>query len=162
MNKIRVNQGRIVPPNLRIAATFMLFLLMFVAMTNLSEIWAILSCIALSMLIPPLWSSYHVIEIDPEHEAIWNIVWIMGLQQKSRAPYAAPEKLYVNLLNSSERINSHGGQTHTIKSRAFTAFVKLANGDKHKLMSAKSEKALFQKLKPIAGKLGLTAEKNYS
>ncbi|RED99890.1 hypothetical protein [Marinoscillum furvescens] len=161
MNKIRVNQGRIVPFNFRIAATFFLFLLMFLAMMHLQELWAIVASIGFSMLIPLLWSSYRIIEIDPTNNAIWHITWILGYQIRDLSPYAQPEKLYINLLDESQRVNSHGGQTHTIRTKAHVAYLKLANGAKHRLISAKNEQALLKKLQPIEEKLGLKAIKNY-
>ncbi len=63
---VRINQGRIVPWQFRLAGTVLVFMLIFGAFISFSELYAIPGAIALSFLLPLIWSSYYVLEIDPE------------------------------------------------------------------------------------------------
>lgn len=152
-HKVTINQGRVIPVQFRIFGSIIVFMVMAYALTNLSEIPAIIICIVISFLIPLLWSSYYILQIDPKSKTISNGYWIMNLKKMEQQPYDEIEKIYVNEVTSGQRFTSYSGRVSNFKTKEYAAYLKLKNGDKFFLLSDKNEETLSQRLQPIYQKL---------
>lgn len=84
MKKIRINQGRIVPPGIRFAGTVILMTSMTLTLMFLPEIPAIILFIIGSLAISALWSSYRLLEIYPKTDHLSEIVLIAGFSRKRK------------------------------------------------------------------------------
>ncbi|WP_421875574.1 hypothetical protein [Marinoscillum sp.] len=161
MNKVTINQGRVLPLTFRFFMTISVFGGMALSMQHFDELVAVISCIVISFFLPLAWSSYYIVQIRPEEHEIHEGYWIMGLKKMSKRPYETIEKIYINANSLSQRATSYAGQTATFSERQYQAFLKTSDGYKVELISSKSESDLMDRLKPIAKKLQTTIQKNY-
>jgi len=161
MDKVRINQGRIVPFQFRIGGTAIVLSLMATALLNLSEIPAIVLCIVLSLLIPPLWSSFYILEIDPTTKQILEIQWIVNWKRVEKTDYEAIEKIFINRTLQKQQMTSWGGQVRTSKVREYVSYLKLTSGEKFFLLSSTKPERLLKKLEPVQKKLQCEVVQNY-
>ncbi|MEQ8580159.1 MAG: hypothetical protein RIC30_06305 [Marinoscillum sp.] len=161
MNKIRINQGRILPWQFRVVGTLIVLGSMAFALLRLSEFPAIIICIAISFLIPAMWSAYYILEIDPEQKTISEISWILSYKNGKTKPFREVEKIFVNETKKAQQMTSWAGQVRTSKFQEYMAFLKLTDGDKYFLISDQDPDKLLKRLAPISEKLGCDIFKNY-
>lgn len=151
--KVRINQGRIVPWQFRLAGTVLVFMLILAAFIKFPEVFAIPTTIGLSFLLPLLWSSYYMLEIDPERKTVSEIVWIMGHKKGEQTFYESIEKIFINPVKVGQRISSYTGHVNAFRSREFIACLKLGGGKEFELISHKDLAELRKKVDPISKKL---------
>lgn len=161
MDRIRINQGRIVSLQFRLGGTLAVLMIMAAGLLYLGELQAVLISIFISFLIPPLWSSYDLLEIDPKKKNITEITWIAGYTLKKIRPYDAIVKIFINQSTNSQQMTSYGGQVHTKRSREYLAFLKFADGSTYFLVSDRNPENLFTILQAIAEKLKCPLVKNF-
>ena len=160
-NIVRINQGRVLPWQFRLAGTTLIFVLIFGAFLKLPEMYAISSAILFSMLLPLLWSTYYLLEIDPENRVIKDGMWIVGYKKVDMTSYNSLEKIFINKVLVGQNISSYTGHVHHYQSVEYTAFLKLDNDKKFELLSDKSADQLKKKLKPIIRKLNCPVIENF-
>lgn len=161
VNTVRINQGRILPWQFRLAGTVLVFMLIIGAFLELQEIPAITTAILVSFLLPLIWSTYYVLEIDPQKKTVSVITWIVGLKKGEVYPFESIEKIFINKVLIGQDISSYSGHVHHAQSVEYTAFIKLDTGKKFELLSMKKPEKLKEKLKPIAAKLSCKVIENY-
>ncbi|MFT7030024.1 MAG: hypothetical protein ACJA2C_001419 [Marinoscillum sp.] len=152
-NKVRINQGRVMPWQFRFLGSVMILSFIFYAMSNFGEMTAIFCCIGLSMLVPVLWSNYYILEIDPEQMKISEITLIAGFQKRSTKPLDEISHIFVNAVAYEQSMASLSNRVHTRKLKQFKAFLKTTSGDKFFLLSAADPEIMENKLAPIRKKL---------
>ncbi|MFY0607997.1 MAG: hypothetical protein JXR10_14860 [Cyclobacteriaceae bacterium] len=161
MAKVKINQGRIVPWQFRFLFTIMILGGMMFCMFNLPEVYAIIISIALSFLLPPVWTSYRIMEIDTDQKTISNLTWAMGERSRSSQTYSTLEKIFINAGIKSQKMNSYGGRVHEQKVKTYSAYLKTSEGSKHFLVSDEDESNLIERLSTIQEKLNCPIDKNY-
>ncbi|WP_159583939.1 hypothetical protein [Marinoscillum sp. 108] len=161
MNKIRINQGRILPWQFRMVGTLIVLGSMAFALLRLSEFPAIVICIAISFLIPAMWSAYYILEIDPEQKTISEFSWVLSFKNGKTKSFQEVEKIFVNETKKAQRMTSWSGQVRTSKFNEYMAFLKLVEGDKYFLISDPDPANLMKRLTPISEKLGCDIHENY-
>lgn len=163
MNKIRINQGRIVMWQFRVAGTLFVFFIGMLALSKLEEFPAITIFILISFLLPFLWSSYYVFEINPADKTISEYYWVAGFKMNNDiTKYSEIEKIFVNPVRMAQNIHSYyTGSVRTTKNMEYHAFLKLADGNKFFLMSASTPEKIKEKLSSIAKKLNCRMEDNF-
>lgn len=159
--KVTINQGRIVPVHFRFAITIVVFMGMSLALQNLGETPAILTCIFISFLLPLVWSSFHLLQILPEENTIKEGYLIMGIKKLESQRYSALDKIFINAQVSSQTMHGRGGQSSTFTNQEYQAYLKTSDGKKYEMISSKTEEDLLNRLKTIAQKLEVPIEKNY-
>lgn len=161
MKKVRINQGRIVPIRLRLGGTVVVLILMAAVLMHLTELAAVFVCIFLSFLVPLLWSSYYLLEINPMAKEISEINWIMSFTIRKVKAYDEIEKIFINETRSSRQMTSYGGQVHTDRIHEYKAFLKFSDGSNHLLLSDRNPDDLEEKVGPVAQKLNCVIARNY-
>lgn len=161
MNKVRINQGRILMWQFRLAGTLIVFTVIAGSLANLPEIPAIAISVLVSLLVPMLWSSYYLLEIDPGKKTYSEISWIAGYKTGKTHSYRAIEKIFINNTRVSQRITTYSGQAHTVRSREYRAYLKFSDDKKLFLLSDDNPEKLKEKLAPVVQKLKVTIVENY-
>lgn len=161
MNKVRINQGRIVPFQFRMVGTALVLASMAGSLSHFSEGVAIIICIAISYLLPLIWSSFYILEIDPDTRTISEVTWITGMKLRKKTSFSSIEKIFVNETRKSQQMTSWGGKVRTSKIRDYSAFLKLSSEQKFFLLSDKDPENLLKKLDPMAKKLQCEVVTNY-
>ncbi|MEQ8473951.1 MAG: hypothetical protein RIC35_22335 [Marinoscillum sp.] len=154
-NKVKINQGRVVPVQFRVFGSVVVLIAMTYSLTHFSEIPAILISIAISFLIPLLWSSFYILQIDPQSKEISEGYWVMNIKKMDTQHYEEIEKIFVNEVNTSQQITSYGGKVANLKRKEYAAYLKLTTGEKFYLLGDSTEEGVLKKLEPIKKKLGL-------
>lgn len=162
MNKIRINQGRLIMWQLRVFGTLLVFFVGALALLKLDETSAILTFIGASFLLPFLWSSYTIFEVQPAQKIILRYYWIAGMKTaKEATTYAEIEKIFINRVGMSQNAHSYTGKVHTTKSIEYKGFLKLDDGSKFLMLSHNDPERLKEKLLPIAKKLNCDLIENF-
>lgn len=147
MKKIRINLGRIFPAWLRVTGSVILLSSIFLALSHLPEKVAIFTGILLSAFFPLLWSSFHILEINPVQREIAHIIWTGGMLRRRVSAFGELEKVEIRLT----------GKAATMKPAAYLI---TDHGEEHFLMSASSHDQLMEKLDPVVNRLSdLLSEK---
>lgn len=161
MSKVRINQGRIISLPFRFTGTLVVFAGSFAALLNLSQWPAISISIALGALMPVIWSSFYILEIDPKKKTIAEISWIINWKKAKITPFEEIEKIFVNESRQQQQITSWGGQMHTSRFKEYVAFLKLTSGENFYLFSATTPEDIREKINPIKTKLNCEVTENY-
>lgn len=152
MKKVRINQGRLIPPRARFFIIVLLLLMIYMALQYLPEFEAIGSSIVLSMVISLVWSTYRVIEIDPKSKQLTTYHLVMSWRWRIITHQSKVEKIVIlkkeELTDNIELINK--------AEKAYAAVLILENGKKFFLLSSMDLAPLKEKLKPIKEKLQLS------
>lgn len=151
-----INQGRSVPLTFRLVGMLIVFAVVVFAMNNLPEMFAILSAILLSLLVPMLWFSFQIITIDPETKEIHYGTWLMGYKTGKPRKYNSLEKIFINKVKTSQKMYSQANHGHTTRGVEFHAYLKYDEDKKIFLASDKDEKKLEDQMIKIRKKLGLS------
>ena len=158
-SKFRLNQGRIVSLPIRFFLTLMVFAVMFWSMTALSESIAIIVCILISLLLPLVWSSYYILEIDCQNQRIGELTWIAGIKRGNYTSYDSIEKIFINQTGSAQRMTSYGGHVHTKRAREYHAYLKTGDSRKFFLLSDSDPVKLEERIQPLVKKLNVNLVK---
>lgn len=163
MNKIRINQGRIVMWQFRMAGTLLVLVIGLLALSKLEEFPAIIIFILASFLLPFLWSSYYIFEINPADKTISEYYWVAGIKMNNdTTKYFEIEKIFVNPVRMAQNIHSYyTGSVRTTKNVEYHAFLKLKEGNKFFLMSASTPEKIKEKLTTVAKELNCLVEENF-
>lgn len=153
-----INQGRSVPLLFRLVGTIVASAIIIRALGTLPEGIAILAALALSSLIPMLWFSFNILTIDNTSKELHSGVWLMGFKTGKRRKFDHIEKIYINQVRTSQAMYSQSNRKHTSRGVEYHAYLKLTNGEKHFLLSHKSERELTSKVKELRKKLDLSDE----
>ncbi len=160
-NKVKINQGRVLPWQFRFLGSVVILSFMFFALTNFGEMTAIVCCIGLSMLVPVLWSNYYILVIDPKQMEISEIILVAGFQKRSTKPLGEISHIFVNAVAYEQRMASLSNRVHTRKLKQYKAFLKTTSGEKFFLLSATDLESMSNKLAPIRKKLNCEVINNY-
>lgn len=121
---------------MRLALTLVIFLIGYFAFSYLPEQPAIITFIAASMLLPFIWSSYKIVEVNPKTSQITLYYWITGLKWKKKViPYQGIDSILIK-----------DGVYHR-------GFLKLSDEQTFYLISDKNMDTLRDRLSKIAEKL---------
>ena len=161
MKKVRINQGRIVPWQFRLAGSVFVIMLIFGAFIKLEEIYAIICALLLSPLVPLLWSSFYLLEIDPVAKTVTEISWMMGIQKKEVTRFEGIEKIFINPVRVSQRVTSYSGHVNDFKSQEYMAYLKLDSGQKFELVSDRNADHLRKRLEEVRKKLDCEVVDNF-
>ncbi len=153
MKSVRIDKGRLIPVAFGFAGTFLLFLLYKFLYENLTMYPFIGLGILFSPILPILWTSRTIYEINPVKKIRHEFIWIMGNKIGKPVPYLEIEKVYVNKIKMSQRMTSWGGQTNTARFYEYVGYVKFSDGIKSELVRDRELKFVIEKMKKIAKKL---------
>lgn len=150
--KVRINQGRLFSEGIRWITTLVILAGMYLSLTYLSEMSAILTCLGLSIVIPPLWSSHYLLEYNPESEVCYQILVIAGRQRKKAIGEGKVEGLYLTEL-SKNQMTSMRGHLRIKQVRKYFAYLRLEYQSEYYLFSAADSEDLIRRITPIHKKL---------
>lgn len=154
LDKVRINQGRIIMWQFRLAGTLFVFFIGAAAFLHLGEVLAIIIFMGAALLLPVLWSSYYIFEVDPAQKMIAQYNWIAGIKMNNEeSPYTRIERIFINPVKMSQTWYSYSGTARTNKSIEYHAFIKLDSGEKIFMLSHANPEKLQQMLSPVAAKL---------
>jgi hypothetical protein len=153
MKKIRIGKGRVLPIAFSLVGTIALFGIFIFMFEQLPKVGFIIGAIVISPLLPLMWTSRYIIEIDPDEKYIWEYIWLMGKKIGRPISYASIEKIYINKVKMSQRMTSWGGQVRTNKTNEFVGFIKFESGKTVELIREQEKEFVFEELAKIAKKL---------
>ena len=95
MPKIKIRKSRSVPYALRILGTVALTAFFGFLLNQLDEQTFIMTAIAVSPLLPLLWMSVKVLEINDDKKYWWTYHWILGYKWGKKIPYPSISHLKI-------------------------------------------------------------------
>lgn len=150
MPKIKIRKSRIVPYGWRITGTVMMTILYGWLLQNVEEQLFITLAIALSPLLPILWMSFYVLEINDDARYWWKYAWVLGFRFGQKHPYnriayiALREKL---ILTRRKK-----------ELRRYEGVVIFDDGSECPLTQRKDQAFLYEKMAKIAEKVSVRFE----
>ena len=154
MSKVKINQGRTLMPHFRWAYSLVLLCALAVSFVILPEFWAIVLAMMLSFSVPLIWSSFYILEIDPNQKVIKEYTLIMGKPFFIHTTvFDRIEKIFINKNRTKQMVQSRSGKVTHIKHSEFQACLKLFPAQKFPLISDRNIDKLDQRLEPIVKKL---------
>ncbi len=162
MNKVRINQGRLFMFNIRFGGALLSLLLITICFQYLPEYLAIIFAILISMAIPFFWSSYEILEIDPQSRTISEYILIFGRRfQQKKINYPDIDKIFINKVKMGQKMTSYAGKVNTISMFEYHAFLKTTDEKKHFLASDEKSSRLKHRLEHVVSKLHTHIHDNY-
>jgi len=155
MNKIRINQGRILPSQFRFLLTLLVVGGIVVLNTYLNNEVGFLLSILLAMLLLLVWTSFFVLEIDVSARTYQSYNAIMGRAFfKKIVRFEAIRGVAIREASYSQTMYSRAGVGHTRRWKEYEAQLLLDEDKKVVLISDEDREELLERLKPIVKKLG--------
>lgn len=149
-----INQGKAIQLPFRVVGVGTVLLIIVKVLEHFPQAIAIPVSILLSFVVPMLWFSSIILTINEETKEIHIGTWVLGKKTGKPKPYRTIDKIYINKVNVSQTMNTRAN-THTSTHVEYRAFVKIDDGEKHFLVSNKSEKKLEERVAEIKRKLGI-------
>jgi hypothetical protein len=154
MNKIRINQGRILPSQFRFLLTLMTvvgIMAMTIYVTN--EVGFMLS-ILFAMLLLLVWTSFYMLEVDVSAKTYQTYNAILGRAFfREEVRFEKIRGVVIKEANYSQTMYSRSGIGHTWRWKEFEAQLLLDEDKKVILISDEDRQALLERLNPILKKL---------
>ncbi len=149
--KIKINQGRILPSPVRLVGTLGIVAAIFLLFDYAPEREAILLSIPLSMLMPLIWSSFHILELNLETLEVAHFNWITGRKfNASSVQLKGPVRFQIK---ENEKIQDQFSTKRPVRSkRTFSCYLKDSDGKLVFLISDKSYDKLVKRLEPLVKK----------
>ena len=98
MAKIKIKKSRSVPYLLRIIGTVALTALFGYLLDHLDETTFIPAAVACSPILPLLWMSVQILEINDDEKYWWKYHWILGYKWGEKKQYPAIEKMSLKMI----------------------------------------------------------------
>ncbi|MBV6645941.1 MAG: hypothetical protein KI790_10850 [Cyclobacteriaceae bacterium] len=157
---IIVGQGRVLPGQFRFLGTAIVIAFYYWLFSLPYPFLVVPVGILFSFSIPIIWSTRYILEIDVEKKLIHDTTWILGKKLGKPDSYERLNKIFVNKVNTSQRMTSYGGNVHTARDTSYTAFLLYDEHKKVELQTSKDKENLMSKVKAVADKLALTIQDN--
>ncbi len=155
MNKIRINQGRILPSQFRFLLTLMVvggIVAMTVYVNN--EVGFLIS-ILLAMLLLLVWTSFYMLEVDVSARTYQSCSAILGRPFfREVVRFDKIRGVAIREANYSQTMFSRSGIGHTRRWKEYEAQLLLDESKMVVLISDEDRAELLVRLKPIVKKLG--------
>ena len=148
MNKVRINQGRVLESGQRYLISLLLVGGMVSSIIYMNNLAGFILLIVLSSLVILLWTSFHLLEIDPKSKTYGEFTSVLGRKFGRAHSFDGIERIYLDRVE-------FGSQNEMVE---YDAYVKFTNGEKLFLVSDEDEKELKKRLKPVIKKLGVEIE----
>ncbi len=153
MNKVRINQGRVVESGYRSMFSLLLVLGMIGSIIGLNNILGFIIVLALSSLMILMWTSFYILEIDMKSHTYFDFTSVIGFKFGERKSFDGIEKAFINKTSYTQQLHGYGPNSYNKKSHVAKAYVKFLNGEKLFLVSDEDEKELIDRIQPILKKL---------
>jgi hypothetical protein len=108
MPKIKIKKSRSVPYLLRIAGTIVLVIVFKYLLEELDEKMFILAAILISPLLPMLWMSVQILEINDDEKYWWQYHWILGYKKGKKTKYPSIDHLSLKSVQLKPRREDDG------------------------------------------------------
>ena len=154
MDSVRISRGRVVPLAFCFVGTLLVFVTYLYIFDTFNELTFIVLGIIISPILPIIWTTRYITEINPIKKYVHEYVWLMGGKVGKPESFDSIEKTFINSVNTAQRMTSYGGNVNTARYLEFIGFVKLDNGEKIELMRDTDEDYVFEKMEKISKKLG--------
>ena len=149
MKSVRIDKGRTVPIAFSFIGTFLLFLSFNFMFEHLSILPFSIIGILISPILPIMWTTRKILEINPNEKYVFKFIWMMGRKFGKRERFERIEKLYVSKVRLSQRM------TTTPEFHEYIGFILLSNEMRMQLVRDKEKDFVFEKMNKIAGKLNM-------
>ena len=154
MNKVRINQGRIIPTQYRVILTIGAFFGMFLLMARANNEVGFILCLILALIIFPVWTSFFMLEIDTKNRSFKDYYAIMGRPFGLRTGILdAIRGVEVVQSNIAQTTYGMGSSGYTRHSREYSAYLLINENDKVFLISDENKEDLLERLRPLLKKL---------
>jgi len=155
MNKIRINQGRILHSHFRIIFTLLVILGIVGLNVYMNNEVGFLISILLAMLLLLVWTSFYMLEIDVLARTYQSYSAIMGRAFfKKVVHFETIRGVAIREASYSQTMYSRAGVGHTRRWKEYEAQLLLDEDKKVVLISDEDREELMERLKTIVSKLG--------
>jgi hypothetical protein len=154
MNKIRINQGRIIPSQYRFIITAGIIFGIFLLISRVNNELGFILCLVLSFGIFPVWTSFFMLEIDMKNNCYRDYYTIMG--RSFGVKLGVFHAIHGAKILESKTIQTTygmGASGHTRHGREYSAYLLINENEKVFLISDEDKEDLLERLSPILKKL---------
>lgn len=151
--KIKINQGRILPAWIRLAGTLGLIAAIFFLFDYAPEREAILLSIPLSMLMPLIWSGFHILEVNLETLEVNHSHLIAGKRfHVASIHLKGPVRFQIK---EKELVQDQFATKRPVRNkRTFSCYLKDSDDKLVFMISDSSYDKLLKRLEPLVKKSG--------
>jgi len=153
MNKVRINQGRVLESSHRYMFSLLLICGMIASIVAVNNILGFIIMFVLSFLLILIWTSFYILEIDVENKTYADLTSVFGRKFGKAVAFDEIENVFIKSSVVSQTIHGFGPNSYEKKNYEFDAYLKFTNGEKLFLVSDEDEKELRKRLKPVLKKL---------
>jgi len=153
MNKVLINQGRVLESGYRYMISLLLVCGMVVSIVAINNLIGFILMIALSSLLIMLWTTFYMLEIDIKNQTYLEFTAVLGYKFGTIHSFDGIEKIFIDAEVYSQKIYGYGPNAHEMKSYEFKAYLRFSNGEKLFLVSDEDEKELIERLQSTVRKL---------
>ncbi|MCP4460009.1 MAG: hypothetical protein GY816_18600 [Cytophagales bacterium] len=154
MNKVRINQGRVVDSGQRYMFSLLLVCGMIASIVAINNILGFIITLMLSSLMILMWTSFYVLEVDVEMKTYCDFTAVLGRKFGRVHPFDGIEKVFIKASAISQTIYGYGPNSYEKKTYEYDAYLKFTDGQKLFLASDEDKSELAKRLQPILKKLG--------
>jgi len=146
MKIIRIDKGRIIPVTFSLVGTAFLAWAYYSAFLYAQSKAVILIWIALSPLVPLLWTTRKILEINLDKKIYIVYTWMLGYKLGKGKSYDSIENMYLKQVDDLQRSTSQEKNVTSFGSSDFAAFIKFRNGDTLELIKSKDREKIWKDL----------------
>lgn len=154
MNKIRINQGRVMNQAFRLTATLMVACASVVIVVKLNSPLGFAVLCLLGFLLIPIWTAFYMLEIDLSKKVYSDVTMVLGKRFGESVGFYDLKEIYLRPQGYSQNYHRRSGAVDTIRYTKFDAYLKIDEKNIF-LISDEDESELRERLTPIAQKLGV-------
>ena len=154
MNKVRINQGRVLESGHRYMFTLLLICGMVASIIAVNNIFGFILMFVLSFLLILIWTSFYILEIDVEKKTYRDLTSVFGRTFGKAVDFNEIENVFIKSSIVSQTIHGFGPNSYEKKDYEFDAYLKFTNGEKLFLVSDDDKKELVKRLQTVLKKLG--------
>jgi hypothetical protein len=147
MPKIKIRKSRSFPYSVRLLGTLAITILFGYMLNHFDENTFIIAAIIVSPVLPLLWMTVHMLEINDDQHYWWTYHWILGYKRGSKKYYSSIKSLTIS---PSKYQNKKGNEE-----RRYSLVVHFSDGEVCPLAQRKNLELLKEKGQKMADKIGV-------
>lgn len=152
MNKIRINQGRVMNLMFRLTATLIAACASVVIVVKLNSPLGFAILCLIGLLLVPVWTAFYMLEIDLSNRVYSDVTMVLGKRYGKTIRFHELKEIYLKPQKYSQNYHRRSGAVDTVKFMKFDAYIKIDDQNIF-LISDEDEAELRKRLAPIAKKL---------
>lgn len=155
MNKVRINQGRVLNGTFRFFATLLVACASLVIVVKMNNPIGFAILVLIGFLLIPIWSAFYMLEIDLRNKIYSDVTMVLGRRFGDSNSFHELKEIYLKPQQYKQNYNRYTGAVVEIRTLKYDAYLKVDERNIF-LLSDEDESNLRKRLNSIAEKLGVS------